>query len=172
MKFTSLLKSIIVEQSRFEILFNALTKSSEDKQGKKMKPKLTKDEFLALVQADPTTKMNNVDIDSARPDELAKVKAGKYVQWLIKNYLTPKTERQPGDSGYDREVNQVKETFMEDLYKVTDDLKKFERFKGRLPVELRQIQNLTPSQLYDAVKDFDLTLATTTPLSSVPTSRP
>jgi hypothetical protein len=162
MKFTSLLKSIIVEQSRFEILFNALTKSGQSKDGKKTKPKLTKDEFLALVQADPTTRMNNVDIETAKSEDLAKVKAGSYVQWLVKNYLMPKTERAPGDNGYEREVKQVKETFMEDLYKVTDDLKKFERFKGRLPKEMRDINKLTPDQLYDAVKDFDLTLATTT----------
>jgi hypothetical protein len=162
MKFTSLLKSIIVEQSRFEILFNALTKSGQNKDGKKTKPKLTKDEFLALVQADPTTRMNNVDIETAKSEDLAKVKAGSYVQWLVKNYLMPKTERAPGDNGYEREVKQVKETFMEDLYKVTDDLKKFERFKGRLPKEMRDINKLTPDQLYDAVKDFDLTLATTT----------
>jgi hypothetical protein len=162
MKFTSLLKSIIVEQSRFEVLFNALTKPGQDKQGNKIKPKLSKEEFLALIQADPTTRMNNVDIETARPEDLAKVKAGSYVQWLIKHYLMPKTERQPGDNGYEKEVKQVKETFMEDLYKVTDDLKKFERFKGRLPKEMRDINKLTPDLLYDAVKDFDLTLASTT----------
>ena len=162
MKFTSLLKSIIVEQSRFEILFDALTKSGKDKEGNKLKPKLSKREFIELVKADPTTRLNNVDIEEATPEELSKVKAGSYVQWLIKNYLNPKTERQYGDNGYDKEVKQVKETFMEDLYKVTDDLKKFERFKGRLPKELRDINKITPDQLYDAVKDFDLTLATTT----------
>jgi len=162
MKFTSLLKTIIVEQSRFEVLFNALTKSSEDKSGAKVKPKLTKKEFITLVKADPTTRLNNINIDTASSDELAKVKAGAYVQWLIKNYLNPKTERQLGDNGYEKEVMQVKDTFMEDLYKVTDDLKKFERFKGRLPKEKRDINKLTPDQLYDAVKDFDLTLASTT----------
>jgi len=162
MKFTSLLKSLIVEQSRFEVLFNALTKPGQDKEGKKTKPKLSKDEFLALVQADPTTRMNNVDLDTASSEDLARVKAGSYVQWLVKNYLMPKTERQPGDNGYEKEVKQVKDTFMEDLYKVTDDLKKFERFKGRLPKEMRDINKLTPDSLYDAVKDFDLTLASTT----------
>jgi hypothetical protein len=162
MKFTSLLKSIIVEQSRFEVLLDALTKPGKDKEGNKTKPKLSKKEFIELVKADPTTRLNNIDIENATPAELAKVKAGSYVQWLIKNYLTPKTERQYGDNGYDKEVKQVKETFMEDLYKVTDDLKKFERFKGRLPQELRDINKITPDQLYDAVKDFDLTLATTT----------
>ena len=162
MRFTSILRQVILEQSRFEILRDALTKSTQDKQGNKVKAKMTPQEFLMLVQADPTTKMNNVDPETANSKELEKIKAGKYVQWLIKNYLTPKTERQPGDTGYDREVKQVKETFMEDLYKVTDDLKKFERFKGKLPAEMRDINKLTPDALYDAVKDFDLTLATTT----------
>jgi len=50
MKFTSLLRTIIVEQSRFEVLFNALTKPSEDKSGAKVKPKLTKKEFIELVK--------------------------------------------------------------------------------------------------------------------------
>jgi hypothetical protein len=161
MKFTSLLKTIIVENSRFEILFNALTKPSENREGVKTKPRLTKKEFIELVKADPTTKLNNVDIDTADSKELAKVKAGKYVQWLIKSYLTPTTERQPGDYGYDREVSQVKNLFMEDLYKITDDLKKFERFKSRIQGE-KDINKMTPNQLYNAVKDFDLTLATTT----------
>ena len=161
MKFTSLLKTIIVEQSRFEVLLNALTKPSEDSGGIKTKPRLTKKEFIELVKADPTTRLNNVDIDTASSNELSKVKAGKYVQWLIKSYLMPNTERQPGDNGYEKEVKQVKETFMEDLYKVTDDLKKFDRFKSRVKGE-KDINKMTPDQLYDAVKDFDLTLATTT----------
>ena len=162
MRFTSILRQVILEQSRFEILRDALTKATQDKEGNKSKAKMSPQEFLALVQADPTTKMNNVDPESANSKELEKIKAGKYVQWLLKNYLTPKTERQPGDNGYDKEVKQVKSTFMEDLYKVTDDLKKFERFKGRLPAEARDINKLTPDSLYDAVKDFDLTLASTT----------
>lgn len=162
MKFTSLLKSIIVEQSRFEVLLNALTKSGEDKEGNKTKPKLSKKEFMDLVLADPTTRLNNVDIETATSEELGKIKAGSYVPWLVKNYLLPKTESSVGEYSYEREVKRAKEVFLEDLYKVTDDLKKFERFKGRLPQEMRDINKLTPDQLYDAVKDFDLTLATTT----------
>jgi hypothetical protein len=162
MKFTSLLKTVILEQSRFELLFDALTKPSKDKEGNKVKPKLSKDEFVALVNADPTTRTNNVDMETADSKELAKIKAGKYVQWLIKNYLSPSTERQPGDNGYEREVKQIKDTFMEDLYKVTDDLIKFEKFKNKLPQDMRDINKLSPSSLYDAVKDFDLTIATTT----------
>jgi hypothetical protein len=125
MKFTSILKRVILEQSRFELLSDALTKPSKDKEGNKVKPKMSKEEFNQLVQADPTTRLNNVDLTAADSKELEKVKAGKYVQWLIKQYLMPKTERQPGENGYEREAAQVKETFMEDLYKVTDDLAKF-----------------------------------------------
>jgi hypothetical protein len=161
MKFTSILKDILLEQSRFEILRNALTKSTEDKSGKKQKPKMSMAEFLQLVQADPTTKLNNVDPETADSKELEKIKAGKYVNWLIKNYLNPKTERQVGDTGYEKEVAKSKETFLEDLYKVTDDLTKFTRFKNRIEGE-RDIMKMTPDQLYDAVKDFDLTMATTT----------
>jgi len=161
MKFTPLLKSIILEQSRFEVLYDALTQPSVDKQGKKQKPRLTKQELNALVQADPTTRLNDVDLENMSKDDYKKLKAGKYVQWLIKQYLTLKTERQPGENGYDRELANVKATFMEDLYKVTDDLKKFERFKGKIQGE-KDINKLTADQLYDAVKDFDLTLASTT----------
>jgi len=161
MKFTPLLRSIIVEQSRFEVLSNALTKPNKDKEGNTIKPKLTKQEFMALIEADPTTKMNNVDPETATSKELEKIKVGKYSQWIIKNYLSPVTERQAGDSGYEREVKQVKETFIEDLYKIKEDLQKFERFKSRIQGE-KDINKLTPRQLYDAVKDFDLTLATTT----------
>jgi hypothetical protein len=161
MKFTPLLKSIILEQSRFEVLYDALTQPSVDKQGKKQKPRLTKQELNTLVQADPTTRLNDVDLENMSKDDYKKLKAGKYVQWLIKQYLTLKTERQPGENGYDRELANVKATFMEDLYKVTDDLKKFERFKGKIKGE-KDINKLTADQLYDAVKDFDLTLASTT----------
>ena len=161
MRFTSILKQLVLEQSRFEILRDALTKPTTDKQGNKVKPKMSKQEFLQLVQADPTTRMNEVDPETADSKELEKIKAGKYVNWLIKNYLNPTTERNPGDNGYEKELKQVKETFLEDLYKVTEDLQKFTRFKARIKGE-KDINKLTPAQLYDAVKDFDLTLATTT----------
>jgi hypothetical protein len=161
MKFTPLLKSIILEQSRFEVLYDALTQPSVNKEGKNQKPKLSKQELNALVQADPTTRLNDVDLENMSKDDYKKLKAGKYVQWIIKQYLTLKTERQPGENGYDRELANAKETYMEDLYKVTDDLKKFERFKNKIQGE-KDINKLNTDQLYDAVKDFDLTLASTT----------
>jgi len=156
MKFKSILKTIILENSRFEILRDALTKPTQDKEGKPQKPKMSLEEFLEIIQADPTTRMNNVDPMTAKTEDLAKIKAGKYVNWLIKNFLSPQTERGPQDPGYKEEVRQVKQLFLEDLYKVTLDLQKYEKFKNRLSEEDRQIQNLTPRSLYELVKDFSL----------------
>ena len=156
MKFTSILRSLIVENSRFEVLFNALTKPQKNEEGETIKPKLSKDEFIALVTGDPDTRLNNVDPESKDPKELAKIKVGKYSQWLIKKYLNPETESQPGDPVYSREAKQVKDTFIEDLYKVTNDLMKFERFKSRLPEDKRDINKLSVKDLYELVKDFSL----------------
>lgn len=162
MKFTSLLKTIIVEASAYQIKLDKLTKAKKDKEGKKLKPLLSKEIFDQLVQADPTTRLNNVDLNTTDEKELEKVKAGKYVDWIVKSFLEIPTESQPGDSYYPRELKMLQDRFIEDLYKITEDLKKFDRFKGKLPLEKRDILKLTPAQLYDAVKDFDLTLATTT----------
>ena len=162
MKFANVLKKIILEQSRFEVLMDKFVLPKKDKEGKPKKAKLTKDEFFELVQADPTSRLNDVNLDRASKEELSRVKVGEYTPWLIKQYLNVKTETPYGEHGYEREVRQIKERFMEDLYKVTDDLKKFKRFKAKLPLEIRDINKLTPETLYDAVKDFDLTMATTT----------
>lgn len=162
MKFTTLLKNIILEASNYQIKLEKVTKPQAGKDGKKIKPKMSKEIFDLLVQADPTTRLNDVDLTTQNEKDFEKVKAGKYVDWLVQSFLKIQTETQPGDPNYERELKMLRERFIEDLYKVTDDLKKFERFKGKLPIEKRQIQNLTPAQLYDAVKDFDLTMATTT----------
>ena len=161
MKFTSVLKQIILEQSRFEILMNKYVKPK--KKGENViAPKMKKEELYKIINADPTSRLNNVNLDNATKEELEKVKVGEYTPWLIKQYLNPTTERAFGDYGFDQEVKVMKDRFMEDLYKVTDDLKKFHRFKGRVPIEQRDINKLSVDALYDAVKDFDLTLAVTT----------
>ena len=134
---SQLTRIIMEEQSRVEILLNALTKSLDDN----IEPKLSKEEFNQLLTADPTTRLNNVNIETEDEKEYSKIKAGKYFQWLIKNYLSQETD---------------KKLFMEDLYKVTEDLIKFDRFKDKIPEELRNIDKLTPKRLYDIVKDFSL----------------
>lgn len=162
MKFTSVLKQIILEQSRFEVLFDKFVKPKQ--KGDVVTPaKLKKEELFKLIESDPTTRTNEVDLTGPlTKEDMTKVKVGEYTPWLIKSYLNPTTESNFGDPGYQNEVKTMKNRFFEDLYKVTDDLKKFHRFKGRLPIEQRDINKLTVDSLYDAVKSFDLTLATTT----------
>ena len=155
MKFTTILKKVILEQqTRFEVLLDNLTKPRKNKNGEKIKPILSKEEFFNLVQGDPTSKMNNITIRDV--ENYNKIKAGAYVQWLIKQYLNPKTESSSDSDYYRTEVKIMKDRFFEDLYKVTNDLKKFERFKMRVPENLRNINNLSVDELYDLVKDFSL----------------
>lgn len=159
MKFTRLLKNIIVE-NRVQILINKLTEPTVSKDGKKQKPKLTKEELFSLVEADPTTRMNEVNPNDASEQDLSKIKAGSYVNWLISQYLKVGSDLDPNDRRYKEDLKSQKELFFEDLYKVTQDLTKFHKFKNRL--EEKDINKYNLRSLYDAVKDFDIEMATTT----------
>jgi len=160
LRFTSLLRDLIVESSRFQVLFDKFVKPKERGQ-RGIMPFET---LFALIAADPTTKIpEGMDIDNVKPEQMEKVKIGKYAQWLLKNFVTPKlpadhplmiTDPQSGQ--YKAALKSFQDLFMEDLYKVTTNLQKFERFKNRLPQEFRDINKLTPETLYDQVKDFSL----------------
>jgi Leucine-rich repeat (LRR) protein len=120
--------------------------------------------LFALIAADPTTKVpDGMDIDNVKPEQMEKVKIGKYAQWLLKNFVTPKLEPNhplmvldPQSGQYKAALKSFQDLFMEDLYKTTTNLQKFERFKNRIPQEFRDINKLTPETLYDQVKDFSL----------------
>ena len=160
LRFTNLLRDLIVESSRFQVLFDKFVKPKERGQ-RGIMPFET---LFALIAADPTSKIpDGMDIDNAKPEQMEKVKIGKYAQWLIKNFVTPKLESDhplmvldPQSGQYKAALKQFQDLFMEDLYKVTTNLQKFERFKNRLSQEFRDINKLTPETLYDQVKDFSL----------------
>ena len=68
----------------------------------------------------------------------------QYAQWIFGQYL--KTEDESKKSG-------EKNLFLEDIYKIKNDLKKFYKFNGRLDLQNRDINNLKDSKaLYDIVK--------------------
>ena len=160
LRFTNLLRDLIVESSRFQVLFDKFVKPKERGQ-RGIMPFET---LFALIAADPTSKIpDGMDIDNVKPEQMEKVKIGKYAQWLIKNFITPKLEPNhplmvldPQSGQYKAALKQFQDLFMEDLYKVTTNLQKFERFKNRLSQEFRDINKLTPETLYDQVKDFSL----------------
>ena len=139
LRFTNLLRDLIVESSRFQVLFDKFVKPKERGQ-RGIMPFET---LFALIVADPTTKVpEGMDIDNVKPEQMEKVKIGKYAQWLLKNFVAPKLEPNhplmvldPQSGQYKAALKAFQDLFMEDLYKVTTNLQKFERFKNRLPHE-------------------------------------
>jgi len=160
LKFTSLLRDLIVENARFQALSNKYLNPI----GKGKKAIMPFETLFALIAADPTTKVpNGMDVNNVTPEQMEQVKIGKYAQWILQNFVTPKLPEDhplmisdPQSGQYKAALKRFQEIFIEDLYGMTTNLKKYERFKKRLPIEARNINNLTPAQLYDYVKDFSL----------------
>lgn len=160
LRFTNLLKDLIVESSRFQVLYDKFVKPQQ----KGQRGILPFETLFALIAADPTSKIpDGMDINNVKPQDMDRVKIGKYAQWLLKNFVTPRLPEDhplmisdPQSPQYKQALKEYQDLFLEDLYKVTGDLQKFERFKNRLPQELRDINKLTPETLYDQVKDFSL----------------
>ncbi len=146
-RFTNLLRDLIVESSRFQVLFDKFVKP-KDKGQKGIMPFET---LLALIAADPTSKLpEGIDVNDLKPQDMDRVKIGKYTQWLLKNFVTPKLPADhplnivdPQSGQYRSALKQFQDLFMEDLYKVTTNLKKYERHKNRLPQEFRDINKLS-----------------------------
>jgi len=156
-KFTSILTDLILEGTRNEVLYDKWVKPNREK---KNAAKMPFEIFKALILADPTSRVpEGEDIDSLTVEKIQNsniVNIGKYTQWLIKMFMSPKLDVDYDNPNYKQELKRVRDLFMEDLYKVTEDLTKYERFKNRLPQEARDINKLTPETLYDQVKDFSL----------------
>ena len=153
MKFNNIIKSIIVEQGRYEILKKTYTQPK--KKGEKVKPaKMSLEQLNKMVMTDPTTRRDGDNIK----------KAGKYVNWIIKQFLQiePNIEASYGTPQFKKEFKEKTDLFFEDLYKTSDDLIKFDRFKSQIDDELRDINKLTIDSLFNAVKDFSLEKASTT----------
>ena len=140
MKFTNILKNIILEDSRFTLLYDKLV----DKGGRKPEPgKIPFDTLKTIIFADPTTRAPQSllqNIETLTPEQMEIVKVGKYTNWILKNFLKPvftdeRADIEVGSPEYKKSVKRYRDLYLEDLYKVTEDLKKFERFKGQLDAE-------------------------------------
>ena len=157
-RFTSILRDLIVESSRFQVLFDKYVKPNKETR----KGIMPFHVLFEIIAADPTSRVpEGMEAVNAKPEDMEKVKIGKYTQWLLKNYVTPNIDlssgvTDPNSPAVKQAIKEYQALFLEDLYKVTGDLMKFERFKNRLPQEYRDINKLTPETLYDQVKDFSL----------------
>lgn len=157
-RFTSILRDLIIESSRFQVLFDKYVKPNKETR-KGMMPFHV---LFEIIAADPTSRVpEGMEAVNAKPEDMEKVKIGKYTQWLLKNFVSPNVDlssgvTDPNSPAVKQAIKEYQALFLEDLYKVTGDLMKFERFKNRLPQEYRDINKLTPETLYDQVKDFSL----------------
>jgi len=159
LRFTDILSKVILENSRYEVLVNKFAKAKK----KGQKPKIELDILTDLMQADPTTKG---DFEGDRDTRDIK-KVGAYSQWLIKQWMGLQQKADEvyayGSPDWGVKLEQLQKQFMEDLYKTTEDLQKFHRFKSQIPQEKRDINKITSfDELYDLTKGFSLEQATTT----------
>ena len=159
LRFTDILSNVILENSRYEVLVNKFAKAKK----KGQKPKIELDILTDLMQADPTTKG---DFEGDRDTRDIK-KVGAYSQWLIKQWMGLQQKADEvyayGSPDWGVKLEQLQKQFMEDLYKTTEDLQKFHRFKSQIPQEKRDINKITSfDELYDLTKGFSLEQATTT----------
>jgi len=147
MKFNQIIKSIIVEQGRYEILKKTYTQPK--KKGDKVKPaKMSLEQLNKMVMTDPTTRRDGDNVK----------KAGKYVNWILKQFLQiePNIEADYGTKAFKVERTEKLRLFFEDLYKVTQDLKKFDRFKDKLESGDRDISKLSIDRLNDLMLPYSL----------------
>lgn len=161
MKLTSTLRGLIIENARFEVLYDKFVAPNKmGKDGKPLKGVMDFDTLKKIIMADPTSRVpENFDIDGASVNDMDKIKVGKYTQWLLKNFtnpdLTPEEKELDFKSPeFKRAVMRSRDLFMEDLYKVSDDLKKFEKAKPYLPQEQRDINKFTINSLFQTLDNF------------------
>jgi hypothetical protein len=166
MRFTELLTNLISEQSRFEVLYDKIVKpqGKPDKGEKKPTGHMDFNTFKEIIFADPTTIVpEGFNKETATEKDMSSVKIGKYVQWLIKNFVTPKPsdfefegERDPKNPKYKKARQEFERLFLEDLYKQTERLQYYERAKQYLPQEQRDINRLGVNDLFDIFANFKL----------------
>ena len=159
LSFTNILSNVILENTRYEVLVNKFAKPKK----KGQKPKIELDTLTDLMQADPTTRG---DFEGDR-DTRDVQKVGAYTQWIIKQWMGLQQKADEvyayGSNEWGVKLEQLQEQFMEDLYKTTEDLQKFHRFKKQIPQEKRDINKITSvDELYELTKGFSLEQATTT----------
>lgn len=157
MRFTSVLKKLIVENSRFKVLYDKMVIPSPKALEKNPKAKglMNFDVLKQIIFTDPDTKApENFDIEGASIEDMDKVKVGKYTQWLLKHFVAPPMTEElkamdPKSKEFKNAIKSYRELYMEDLYKKTNELKHYEQVKQYLPQEKRDINKITPSELLD-----------------------
>jgi Leucine-rich repeat (LRR) protein len=163
MRLAYALRDIILEQSRFDVLLDKYASKKKDKKsGKEVKPLMDLSILGQIIFADPTTKKpEGTDESDFSVENLSRVQPGAYTNWLLKHYITPEMEmsgevdyRSPA---YQKAVIEGRRLFIEDLFKVNGDLKKFTKYKQYFPQDKRDINRIAnPTELFNFLSTFQL----------------
>jgi Leucine-rich repeat (LRR) protein len=160
MKFTKLLSKLIIENARLRKQMDLFTLPTKTKEGKQKPAVMPFEVYKNIVKSDPTTKKpENFDFDGADAEKMieANIQPGAYTQWMIKHFATPNVvDYEKGSREYEREKKVLQSRFLEDLYKLSDDLKKYDRNKNSFPQDKRDINKLTPDDVFVLTKDLSL----------------
>lgn len=168
MKITSLLSNLILEASRFQVLYDKLVNpkpKAGTAPGEKKKGVIDFETLKNIIFSDPDTKApEGFDKENATPEQMEKdVKAGKYTEWLVKNFINPKDsdfefegDRDTKNPEYVRARKEYARLFLEDLFKQTERLQFYERVKQYLPQEQRDINKLSIKDLFNIFSNFQL----------------
>ena len=136
MNFIKLLSNLIVEDSKFDALYNKYVEVKDKKNPEVKKKGLPFDMFKKLILADPTTRVpQGFDVEGAKVEDMEAVKVGKYAQWIIKTFgKLPSlvVDAEPGTPEYKEQVKELVRQYLEDLDHLKTLLEKYERFKGSL----------------------------------------
>ena len=161
MRFNSIIRHLIKEeQSRFQVLYDKLVvPNKKDPKGRGL---MDFDSLKQIIFADPTTKApQNFDVDGASIQDMDKVKVGKFTQWMLKNFVKPSSQdlddigtSDVNSPEYKNTIKEFKRRFIEDLFKFTDMLSKFEKIKQYIPQEQRDINKLTPNSLLNIIMNL------------------
>lgn len=164
MRFTSVLKKLIVENSRFKVLYDKMVLPSQKSLEKNPKAKgfMNFDILKQIIFADPDTKApENFDINGASIDDMELVKVGKFTQWMLKHFVAPTMTDElkamdPQSKEFKDAIRSYRELYIEDLFKMTEQLEFYEKVKQYLPQEQRDINKLIPKDLFNIFSNFKL----------------
>lgn len=129
-------------------------------------PKVNVADFFTIILFDPTTRLNGISegyihlmLESnafALSEMGGKIKVGEYSEWLIKQFLNADLNQLYVSPISARETLRLRVRFIENLYKVKEDLTKFHRFKNRLTKDNRDINKLTVGDLEFLMLEYTL----------------
>lgn len=164
MKFNSVLRKLLVENSRFKVLYDKMVLPSEKALGKNPKAKglINFDILKQIIFADPKTKApDNFDIEGASIADMEQVKIGEYTQWLLKYFVAPILPEDiksidPKSEEFKKYIKEYKKFYLEDLFKLTERLEYYDRVKKykEFPADKKDINKLNPNDLYDIFINF------------------